>query len=431
MVTFEQLKNKEAKIAVVGLGYVGLPLAVLLAKQFDVIGFDVNSTKVAELQGGKDSMNEVEDAELAATTLDITDDVNKLDEAKVFILAIPTPVDATNTPDLKLLKKASEMVGQHLKEGSIVVYESTVYPGVTEEVCVPILEEVSGLKFGEQFSAGYSPERVNPGDKERTIDKIIKVVSGADAPTLDTLAQMYGEICLAGVHRAPSIKVAEAAKVIENAQRDLNIAFMNELSLIFHKVGIRTTDVLEAAGTKWNFLPFTPGLVGGHCIGVDPYYLTFRAKELGYEPEVILAGRAINDGMAQYVADEIMAWAKAQGVETPKVAMLGVTFKENVPDVRNSKAAELAQLLTKAGAQLVAYDPHADAAEVEHEYGFGLAQEADCAGADVVLAATAHDEFKQRGPEWVSGLLNETGMVVDIRNMWNPSDFPGKSYWSL
>jgi len=437
MITFEDLQSRKEKLCVVGLGYVGLPLAVLLAEKFDVIGFDVNEEKIARLKQGKDVTGEVSDEALAKSTMEFTDDKEQLRQAKFFVLAIPTPVDEQKKPDLRLLEKASEMVGEFLSKGSIVMFESTVFPGATEEICIPAIERSSNMKHLDDFCVGYSPERVNPGDKEHTIDKIIKVVSGSNQETLDTAAKVYSTICTAGIHKAPSIKVAEAAKVIENAQRDLNIAFTNELSLIFHRMGISTKDVLDAAGTKWNFLKFSPGLVGGHCIGVDPFYLTYRAKQLGYDPRVILAGREINDWMPRFIAEELVTHMNVHDqvqAEQLKVTMLGITFKENIPDVRNSKAAELCQILKHMGVQVNVIDPHADSSELEHEYGISLSTKEQCADSNVVIFATAHDEFIEWGTKWIQSLFGEsTKLFMDVRNAYDPAQFTdqGIEYWAL
>ncbi len=436
MITFEQLQSKNEKIAVVGLGYVGLPLCVLIAKKFDVIGFDINKEKVERLKQNQDTTGEVSDTDLQATTAQFTSNPEDLKQAKFFILAIPTPVDENKKPDLTLLEKASTMIGQHISKDSIVVYESTVYPGATEETCIPAIEQASGMKHAQDFWIGYSPERVNPGDKEHTIDKIIKIVSGSTPEACEEIAQVYKTFCLAGVHKAPSIKVAEAAKVIENAQRDLNIAFMNELSLIFHKMGIDTKDVIEAAGTKWNFLKFSPGLVGGHCIGVDPYYLTHRAKQLGYDPKVILAGREINDAMPNFVAQELKNYLDTnnKNIADTKVVMLGVTFKENIPDVRNSKAAELYKILLDMGAHVDVFDPYADLEELEHEYGIKVCEKNDCQNADVVIFATSHKEFLDSGEEWIKSLFADgPKLFMDVRNCFTKNYFKdqGIDYWSL
>ena len=353
-------------IAVVGLGYVGLPVAVAFGQKHQVIGFDINTKRISELKSGIDSTDEVDLTELKAAKIQFTDQVTELSGADFFIVAVPTPVDTANKPDLSPLISASKSVAQILKHGDIVVYESTVYPGATEEDCVPVLEGISGLKCGVDFTVGYSPERINPGDKEHTFTKIKKVVSGYDAPTLEIVASVYGSVVTAGVHRASSIKVAEAAKVIENTQRDLNIALMNELAVIFKRLNIDTQEVLDAAGSKWNFLPFRPGLVGGHCIGVDPYYLTHKAEQVGYIPQVILAGRRINDSMASFVAKSTIKLMVQQGIDISKsrIAVLGLTFKENCPDIRNSKVIDLIREIQEYGVEVVAVDPHADAIEV-------------------------------------------------------------------
>jgi UDP-N-acetyl-D-galactosamine dehydrogenase len=359
MVTFDLLKNKEDRIAVVGLGYVGLPLAVHLAKYFSVIGYDADPKRVQELVSGYDRTREIDKEDLVRAKVTFTDDPKSLHLSRFIIVAVPTPVDSQNIPDLGLLVSASETAGKHLAPGSCVVYESTVYPGVTEEVCVPILEKTSGLKLGVDFTVGYSPERINPGDKTHTLDKIVKIVSGSDDETTRLLSSVYGKVTEAGIHLASSIKVAEAAKVIENTQRDLNIALMNELAIIFQRMGINTNSVLEAAGTKWNFLPFRPGLVGGHCIGVDPYYLTFKAQSFGYYPEVILAGRRINDGMGKYVAERTVKTLMRAGkqIQGTKVAILGLTFKEDVPDIRNTKVMDIVKELQDYGIEVNIHDP--------------------------------------------------------------------------
>lgn len=392
----QQILDSGAKsVAVVGLGYVGLPLAVALAHHFKVIGFDVSSERVAELTAGYDRTKEVDDALLATSSAIFTDDASQLAEAGVIIVAVPTPIDDHRNPDLTPVKRASVTVGRHMKTGSIVVYESTVYPGVTEDICVPILERESGLSFGTDFTVGYSPERINPGDKVHTLQTIVKVVSGSDAQTADLLAYVYGSVVTAGIHRAASIKVAEAAKVIENTQRDLNIALMNELSLIFEHMGIDTLEVLEAAGTKWNFLPFRPGLVGGHCIGVDPYYLTFKAEELGYHPQVILAGRRINDGMGKHVAEMTVKRMIRNGcrIAGARVGILGFTFKENVPDLRNTRVIDVVKELREYGVTVLVNDPHADSAEAMHEYGLELADITAFQNLDALILAVPHEEY--------------------------------------
>ncbi|NDY92598.1 nucleotide sugar dehydrogenase [Ideonella livida] len=414
------------RIAVVGLGYVGLPVAVALGRAQPVIGFDINPTRIAELQAGHDRTEEVPAPELAATQVRYTDQLAVLREADFFIVAVPTPVDAANKPDLSPLIAASRTVGQALKKGDIVVYESTVYPGATEEDCVPVLERVSGLKHGVDFCCGYSPERINPGDREHRFETIQKVVSGCDAATLETVAQVYASVVTAGVHKASSIKVAEAAKVIENTQRDLNIALMNELSVVFARMGIDTAEVIAAASTKWNFLPFRPGLVGGHCIGVDPYYLTYKAEQLGYIPQVILAGRRINDNMGRYVARNTIKRMLQQGMDVPRcrVGVLGITFKENCPDIRNSKVVDLVRELQDHGTQVVVIDPHADADEVRHEYGLSLARLEDEAPFDALVVAVAHREYRALDAAALRALLRApaTGgqpVLTDVKSLYD------------
>jgi len=435
MVTFEQLKNKQEKICVVGLGYVGLPLAYLLAQKFITIGFDVNSKKVAELKQGVDRTGEVGE-KIKESSLELTEDPTRIKEAKFIILAIPTPNNKHNDPDLTLLEKASAMVGKNLSAGSIIVYESTVYPGVTEDICVPIIENESGLKCGVDFKVGYSPERVNPGDKEHTIDRIIKVVSGMDAESLEIISNIYGSITSAGTFRAASIKVAEAGKVIENTQRDLNIALMNELAIIFGRLGISIYDVLAAAGTKWNFLKFTPGMVGGHCIGVDPYYLTYLAESLGHHPEVILSGRRINDSMGRYIARQILKCMakKDRIISTSRVAIFGMTFKENVPDVRNSRVYDLYKELKEFGLQPLVYDPYANREETKHEYGIDLCDKKDIKNIDVIIVAVAHDEFKKMNIADFKILMNDKDLLIaDIKHILNKDEIKrgGINYWSM
>jgi UDP-N-acetyl-D-galactosamine dehydrogenase len=383
-------------IAVVGLGYVGLPVAVAFGRRARIVGFDINATRVAELRAGHDRTDEVPADELAKADILYTDQITDLKQADFYIVAVPTPVDQANKPDLSPLVSASRSVGQALKKGDIVVYESTVYPGATEEDCVPVLEQVSGLKHGVDFFCGYSPERINPGDREHRFETIKKVVSGCDAATLAVVSEVYASVVTAGVHQASSIRVAEASKVIENTQRDLNIALMNELSVVFARMGLDTAEVLAAAGSKWNFLPFRPGLVGGHCIGVDPYYLTYKAEQLGYIPQVILAGRRINDNMGRYVARNTIKLMLQQGLDVPRcrVGVLGITFKENCPDIRNSKVVDLVGELRDHGTTVVVVDPHADAAEVQHECGFALADLAGEAPFDALVVAVAHREYR-------------------------------------
>lgn len=406
------------KIAVVGLGYVGLPVAVAFGKNHSVVGFDIKSNRIAELKAGKDSTEEVEPADLVEANILFTDKIDDLRAANFFIVAVPTPVDSGNKPDLSPLIGASKSVGRALKKGDIVVYESTVYPGATEEDCVPVLERESGLKYGVDFTVGYSPERINPGDKEHTFTKIKKIVAGSDVATLETVAQVYGSVVTAGVHRASSIKVAEAAKVIENSQRDLNIAFMNELSVIFKRMDIDTQEVLDAAGSKWNFMPFKPGLVGGHCIGVDPYYLTHKAEQLGYIPQVILAGRRINDNMGRFVAKSTIKLMVSKGIDVARsrIGVLGITFKENCPDIRNSKVIDIIRELQEYGVNVVVADPHAASTEVEHEYGLTLGKIDAENQVDALIVAVAHREFKALNPQALRALVRGNAPVlVDVK----------------
>lgn len=421
------------RVAILGLGYVGLPLAVALAEKYDdVLGFDINAARVEELLAGYDRTEEVEAERLAASKLRYSADAVDLADRTMFIVTVPTPIDEHNTPDLTPMVKASEMIGRYLKRGDVVVYESTVYPGVTEEVCGPVLERVSGLKQYDDFKLGYSPERINPGDKVHTIDKIVKVVSGQDAETLERVAQVYEAVVKAGVHRAPSIKVAEAAKVIENTQRDLNIALMNELALIFDRLGIRTLDVLEAAGTKWNFLPFRPGLVGGHCIGVDPYYLTQKAQEVGYYPQVILAGRRVNDGMGAFVAQKLVKLliAADRPVKGARVGILGLTFKEDVPDLRNSRVPDIVAELRQFGIEPVIHDPYADADEAMHEYGLKVSELSEFHDLDGLILAVSHRAYLDRPRQELTQMLSSHGLLIDVKSALSASDLPGR-YWSL
>ena len=402
------------KISIIGLGYVGLPLAVEFGKKYDVLGFDINKERIAELENGYDRTLEVDEQNLKSSArLKFSSNKEDLKSCDIFIVTVPTPVDEHKRPDLTPLIKASETVGSALKKGDIVIYESTVYPGCTEEDCVPVLERVSGLKFNEDFFCGYSPERINPGDKEHTVTKILKVTSGSTPEIADKVDALYGSIITAGTHKASSIKVAEAAKVIENSQRDINIAFVNELAILFAKMGIDTLEVLKAAGTKWNFLPFKPGLVGGHCIGVDPYYLTFKAESLGYHPEVILSGRRINDNMGAYVAKEVIKLLikKSHKVDGARVLVLGITFKENCPDIRNSRVIDVISELRDFGCEIDVYDPWADEAEVKHEYGVSLTKEPKDKY-DAVVLAVAHKEFK--GIK-IESLAKEDGVIYDIK----------------
>ena len=408
-------------IAIIGLGYVGLPLAVEFGKQHKVIGFDINPARVAELQSGQDHTLECSPQELqAATHLEYSCNPQDLARAQVYIVTVPTPVDQANRPDMTPLVKASETVGKALKAGDVVIYESTVYPGATEEVCVPILEKHSGLKFNAGFYCGYSPERINPGDKEHRLPTIKKVTSGSTPEVASAVDQLYGQIITAGTHKASSIKVAEAAKVIENTQRDVNIALMNELSLIFHKLGIDTMDVLHAAGTKWNFLPFRPGLVGGHCIGVDPYYLTHKAQEVGYHPEVILAGRRINDNMARHVADETIKLMLKKGLPVlgSKVLVLGLTFKENCPDLRNTKVVDIIKHLQAYHTQVDVFDPWIDLDEAEHEYGLRcLAQQPTEADYHAIVLAVGHRELVSMGEGGIKALAQPGAVLYDVKSI--------------
>lgn len=428
---YQQLLEKQEKLAVVGLGYVGLPIALEFARNVKVVGFDINQKRVEMMQNRIDPSEELEPEEFDDCDIEFTADPEVLRQARFYIIAVPTPIDEHNLPDLKPLISASRTVGAVLKKGDYVVYESTVYPGCTEEDCIPILEELSGLKFGIDFKVGYSPERINPGDKEHTLPKIIKVVSGCDAESLDIIADTYKIVVKAGVHKAPSIKVAEAAKIIENTQRDLNIALMNELSMIFGQMGINTYDVLEAAGTKWNFLKFVPGLVGGHCIGVDPYYLTYKAKELGHNAQVILAGRSVNDGMGAYVASKVVKKMVAAGVDIAKsrVLVMGATFKENVSDIRNSKVADVVRELKDFGVQVDVIDPYADSDELHHEYGFGLAGNANGKYNAAILAVN-HKEYVSLQESDFVGLLHENGLVADLKGVLR-GRFKSIKYWSL
>ncbi|MDO8932218.1 MAG: nucleotide sugar dehydrogenase [Rhodocyclaceae bacterium] len=411
-------------VAVVGLGYVGLPLAAEFGKQFKTIGYDLSEAKVESYKKFFDPTGEVSTESLkAATLLSMSTNPATIAAADIIIIAVPTPVDVGHIPDFSPLVGSSTMVGKHMKKGAVVVYESTVYPGATEDVCIPLLEQHSGMKWKKDFHVGYSPERVNPGDKERTITKIVKVVSGDDAPTAKFVAAMYGAVITAGVHQASSIKVAEAAKVIENTQRDLNIALMNELSLIFDRIGIDTLEVLQAAGTKWNFLPFRPGLVGGHCIGVDPYYLTHKAEMLGYHPQVILAGRRINDGMAAYVAQQTVKNMINNGcpVKGAKVIVLGLTFKENCPDLRNSKVADLVKELQSFGCAVAVHDPLGVPAEAAHEYGIDLVKwNALPDQADAIVAAVSHKEYLAMSLKKLTARLKRGGVFVDVKSAYDP-----------
>jgi UDP-N-acetyl-D-galactosamine dehydrogenase len=424
------------KVSVIGLGYVGLPVVVAFGRHAPVIGFDINVLRLEELTAGYDRTGEVTAADLAAADVTYTNDYEVLAQADFHIVAVPTPVDDAHQPDLTPVEKASESVARALKRGDIVVYESTVYPGVTEEICVPILERLSGLRCGEDFTVGYSPERINPGDKEHTFTKIRKVVSGQDAATLEVVAAVYGAVVEAGVFKASSIKVAEAAKVIENTQRDLNIALMNELALLFEKMGIDTLDVLQAAGTKWNFLPFKPGLVGGHCIGVDPYYLTYKAEQLGYSPQVILAGRRINDGMGRFIAQRTIKEMIHAGVNIlgSQVTVLGLTFKENCPDLRNSRVIDVIQELREFGIEVQVCDPQADVAEALEEYGISLVPFVELKPADAVIVTVAHQQFTSLSiADYQSLLRSSPPVLIDVKGVVNRDAalMAGMRFWRL
>ncbi len=427
----EKLLNKEAKLAVIGLGYVGLPIALAFARKVRVIGFDINQGRIDLMRKGIDPSKELDSNHFEGTDIYFTADPEDLRQASFFIVAVPTPVNEHKVPDLQPLLSATHTVGKVLKAGDYVVYESTVYPGCTEEDCVPVLEQESGLKFCRDFKVGFSPERINPGDKQHTLEKITKVVSGCDSESLDTIAKVYELVVEAGVHRAPSIMVAEAAKIIENTQRDLNIALMNELSKIFDRMGINTYDVLEAAGTKWNFLRFYPGLVGGHCIGVDPYYLTYKAAALGYKPQVILSGRSINDNMSEYVAKKTIQLIINEGkdVRKARILIMGTTFKENVSDIRNSKVAELVQELKAYSAEVDVVDPLASAEEVEKEYGYRLVEEPR-GPYDAIILAVNHEPFLQWNEEQFEALSNGNGILVDIKGIYR-NKIKNLHYWSL
>lgn len=434
---FTKIRDKEEGISIIGLGYVGLPLAVEFAKKYKITGFDLNQKKLEQYKNGVDVTNEVGDEAVKNTTVVFTSDEAELKSCKFHIVAVPTPINSDKTPDLTPVISASEIVGRNLTQGSIVVFESTVYPGTTEEICIPILEKESGLKFGEDFKVGYSPERINPGDKVNTLTKIIKIVSGSDDEALDVIAEVYGSIIEAGVFRAESIKVAEAAKVIENSQRDINIAFMNELSMVFNKMDIDTKAVLEAAGTKWNFLKFTPGLVGGHCIGVDPYYFTYKAEQLGYHSQIILSGRKINDDMGKYVASNIIKKLIKAGnpVKGSRVAVMGLTFKENCPDVRNTKVIDIIEELKEFGVEVLVHDPVAEKEEVNGVYGIELVEKDALKDLNGIVLAVSHDEFKK---EYDLDFIDQTfgnnnKVLVDVKSLFSRKECEsrGYEYWSL
>jgi UDP-N-acetyl-D-glucosamine/UDP-N-acetyl-D-galactosamine dehydrogenase len=428
---YQDLLDKKKKLAVIGLGYVGLPIALEFARKIKVIGFDINAKRVEMMRNNIDPSQELESSAFEGCDIEFTNDLEVLKQAAFFIVAVPTPVDEHNVPDLVPVQRASETIGKVIKKGDYVVFESTVYPGCTEEDCQPIIEKLSGLKSVIDFKMGYSPERINPGDKEHTLAKIIKVVSGCDEESLDVIAKVYELVVTAGVHRASSIKVAEAAKIIENTQRDLNIALMNELSIIFDRMNINTFEVLEAAGTKWNFLKFQPGLVGGHCIGVDPYYLTHKSKELGYDSQVILAGRVINDGMASYVAKKVLQHIIQNNgnVKDAKVLVMGATFKENVSDIRNSKVADVIKELKSYSLNVDVTDPHAESDEVKHEYGFELVTEIG-KDYDAVIVTVPHSAYKDFDDAYFSSITKPKAMIADLKGVYR-KEITSRVYWSL
>jgi len=428
---YQDLLDKNKKLAVIGLGYVGLPIALEFAKKIKVIGFDINADRIKMMQNNIDPSQELESSAFDGCDIEFTNDLEVLKTANFFIVAVPTPVDGHNVPDLIPVQRASETIGKVIKKGDYVVYESTVYPGCTEEDCVPIIEKLSGLNMVSDYKIGYSPERINPGDKEHTISTIVKVVSGCCEESLETIAKVYELVVKAGVHKASSIKVAEAAKIIENTQRDLNIALMNELSIIFDKMNINTFEVLEAAGTKWNFLKFQPGLVGGHCIGVDPYYLTYKSKELGYDSQVILAGRAINDGMAGYVAKKVLQHIIqfSSNVKDAKVLVMGATFKENVSDIRNSKVADVVKELQSFSLNIDVVDPYADGNELQHEYGFGLATQLSNEY-DAVIVTVPHNDYKNLDDAYFASISKEHAMIADLKGIYR-GKVTSRKYWSL
>ena len=427
----EQLQNRKTAIAVIGLGYVGLPIALEFARHFSVIGFDINAERVEMMRNGSDPSRELPSSAFKNKHITFTNEVNDLRQARFYIVAVPTPVDRHRVPDLRALKSVSETLGKVLKKGDYIVYESTVYPGCTEEDCVPVMEQLTGLKMGVDFKVGYSPERINPGDKEHTITKITKVVSGCDAEALETIAVVYAQIIEAGVYKARSIKVAEAAKVIENTQRDLNIALMNELSVIFDRMDINMQDVLAAARTKWNFLPFYPGLVGGHCIGVDPYYLTYKSTELGYKPEVILSGRRINDGMSSFIAKRVVQMIIKSGKHPSeaKVLVMGITFKENVSDIRNSKVTDLVKELEEFSVSVHISDPYAEAEEVQRIYGLQLTPQIDD-NYDCIIVAVNHTAYAEYDEAYFKNITSPDAILVDIKGIYNHK-IKGLQYWTL
>ena len=428
---FSSIVKKQSKIGVIGLGYVGLPIALEFAKKASVIGFDINEKRIALLNNKVDPSDEMEAKDFESADIIFTNSLEQLKEANFFIVAVPTPVDAHNVPDLVPIQKASETIGKVIKKGDYVVFESTVYPGCTEEDCLPIIEKLSGLKVCIDFKLGYSPERINPGDKQHTLATIVKVVSGCDAEAAEEIAKVYEMVVTAGVHRASSIKVAEAAKIIENTQRDVNIALMNELSIIFDRMGINTYEVLEAAATKWNFLKFHPGLVGGHCIGVDPYYLTYKAAELGFNSRVILSGRYINDNMGNYVSKKLIQHiiANTNNVKEAKILVMGATFKENVSDIRNSKVADVIKTLQSYFLKVYVHDPYANEEQLQHEYGFGLTKEIDN-DYDAVLVSVPHKEYLGYDDTYFASITKEHAMVADLKGIYR-NKITSRKYWSL
>lgn len=431
----KELLNRNEKLSLIGLGYVGMPIAVAFSKHMDVIGFDINSEKINQYKDGYDPTNEIGSEGIKNCKVDFTSDEYRLKEAKFHIVAVPTPVKKDHTPDLTPVEGASKILGRNLSKGSIVVYESTVYPGVTEETCVPILEKESGLKCGIDFKVGYSPERINPGDKIHRLETITKIVSGMDESTLNEIAEVYEVVVKAGVYKAESIKVAEAAKVIENSQRDINIAFMNELSIIFNKLGIDTQAVLKAAGTKWNFLNFTPGLVGGHCIGVDPYYLTYKAEQEGYHSQIILSGRRINDDMGKYVAENVVKRMINEGksIKNAKVGVLGFTFKENCPDTRNTKVIDIIKELEEYGINPIIVDPIADAKEAKQLYNLDFRLKEELINLDSLIIATSHQNFMEMNIDEFDKMFKDKKIIIDVKGILNKKDFEqaGYSYWRL
>lgn len=439
MSLYNKIINREEKVAVIGLGYVGMPIAVAFAEKVDVIGFDLNEEKIEQYKSGIDPTNEVGNEIITQTTLDFTSDETRLKEAKFHIVSVPTPINSDKTPDLSPVEGASSIIGRNLTRGSIVVYESTVYPGVTEDICIPILEKESGLKCGVDFKIGYSPERINPGDKVHTLQNIVKIVSGIDSESLEEIAQVYTLVIEAGIHKASSIKVAEAAKVVENSQRDINIAFMNELAMVFDRMEIDTKEVIDAMNTKWNALKFHPGLVGGHCIGVDPYYFVYEAEKLGYHSQIILSGRKINDGMGKFIADAIIKKLILANkvVRKTKVVILGITFKENTPDIRNSKVIDIVESLREYGIEPIIVDPEASEVETRHEYGIDLIDITDVNDADCLVLAVGHDAFKDLSIKKIEEMFesgpNEEKVIVDVKSMLDKEEIESKgySYWRL